>query len=132
MPLKIKLVSIMVDDQDKALDFYTNKLGFIKKLEIDMGEHKWISVVSSDSDYMELGLEPNVGVPEAKVYQKALLDNGIPATAFDVDDIETEHKKLVEKGVLFKSEPKDVGGIKVAILHDTVGNLIQIQQVPKL
>lgn len=129
MPLKVKLCSILVDDQAKALDFYTNKLGFIKKHDIDMGEARWLTVVSPDSDYVELVLEPNFHLEEAKTYTKALKEKGIPATAFNVDDIDKEYEGLKSKGVVFKSEPKDMGGTKIAVFDDTCGNWIQMLQV---
>lgn len=131
MPLKVKLTSVLVDDQDKALEFYTNVLGFIKKTEIDMGEAKWLTVVSPDSDYVELVLEPKLCLEEAKTYTKALKGAGIPATAFEVDDIKKEYQQLKEKGVHFKSEPEDSGaGIVLAIFDDTCGNWIQIYEAP--
>ena len=128
MPLKIKLMSLMVDNQDNALEFYTNTLGFVKKMEIEMGVFKWLTVVSTDSDYVQLSLEPNSGIDEAKAYQRALLDKGIPAASFEVDDIDLEYRRLSEKGVVFKDAPKLAGAVKIAIFHDTVGNLIQIHQ----
>ena len=128
MPLKVKLSSIMVDDQEKALQFYTEVLGFVKKTEIPMGEFKWLTVVSTDNDYVELLLEP-IGFEAAKTFQKALYDAGITATAFEVDDIEAEHKRLVELGVTFRHPPKDAGGVMIAAFDDTCGNLIQLYQV---
>ena len=127
MSLKVKLCSVLVDDQDKALEFYTNVLGFLKKTEIDMGEAKWLTVVSPDSDYVEVVLEPKFALEEAKTYTKALKEKGIPLTAFEVDDIHKVYKELKEKGVHFKSEPKDVGdGTMIAVFDDTCGNWIQI------
>lgn len=132
MPLKVKLVSLLVDDQAKAIAFYTEVLGFVKKTEFDVGEHKWLTVVSSDSDYVELSLEPSSGVEASAVYQKAIFEKGIPATAFEVDDIAAEYKRLQARGVVFKSEPKDVGdGTMMAVFEDTVGNCIQMYQPKK-
>ena len=130
MSLKVKLCSVLVDDQEKALDFYTNKLGFIKKVEIDMGEAKWLTVVSPDNDYTEVVLEPK-GIEEAKVYTKALKEKGIPLTSFEVDDIAKTYAELKAKGVVFKSEPMDAGGTMVVQFDDTVGNWIQLHQPPK-
>ena len=131
MALKVKLCSVLVDDQATALDFYTNVLGFIKKTDIDMGEARWLSVVSPDSDYVELVLEPKLCLEEATTYTKALKEKGIPATAFEVDDISKEYQQLKEKGVRFKSEPQDAGdGTVLAVFDDTCGNWIQIYQAP--
>ena len=128
--LKIKLSSVLVDDQDKALKFYTEVLGFVKKTEIPLGNAKWLTVVSADGpDDIELLLEP-MGFPPAKVYQRALFEAGIPSTAFAVDDIQTEHARLEKLGVMFKSKPtKTGGGPTVAVFDDTCGNLIQLYQV---
>lgn len=129
MPLKVKLCSLLVDDQAKALEFYESKLGFIVKHDIPMGEARWLTMASPDSDYVELVLEPNFHLEEAKTYTKALREKGIPATAFVVDDISKEYAELKDKGVAFKSEPKDIGdGTKIAVFDDTCGNWIQIVQ----
>jgi glyoxylase I family protein len=129
--MKIKLNSIHVDNQDKALSFYTDVLGFKKRTEIPMGEFKWLTVVSPDghSD-VELVLEPNAN-PAAKTYQEALFKQGIPITAFEVDDIDGETKRLKKKGVQFTMDPTDAGPVKIAIFSDTCGNLIQIYQPPQ-
>lgn len=125
--MKIKLTSVMVDDQDKALKFYTDVLGFVKKADIPMGEYKWLTVVSPESDEIELLLEPMAFAP-AKTYQKALFDEGIPLTAFAVDDIEKECKRLGKLGVVFKTKPTQMGPVTVAVFEDTCGNLIQMVQ----
>jgi len=127
--MKIKLNSVMVADQDKALKFYTEVLGFVKKTEIPMGEHKWLTVVSPEApDEVELVLEP-MGFPPAKTYQKALFEAGIPLTAFHVDDIQKEYERLEKLGVVFSMKPTKMGPATLAVFDDTCGNLIQIYQV---
>lgn len=127
--MKIKLSSVLVDDQDKALRFYTEVLGFAKKEDIPMGEARSLTVVSPDApDEVELLLEPN-GNPAAGTYQQALFEQGIPLTAFAVDDIHSEFETLKNLGVDFCSEPTNMGPVTIAILDDTCGNLIQIYQV---
>ena len=119
----------MVDNQDKALKFYTEVLGFVKKKEIPMGEHKWLTVVSKEEqEGVELVLEP-MGFAPAKVYQKALYDAGIPLTAFNVDDIEGEYLRLEKLGVKFSMKPTKMGPVTLAVFDDTCGNNIQIVQV---
>lgn len=126
--MKIKLTSVMVDNQDKALKFYTEMLGFIKKTDIPMGDVKFLTVVSPESpDDVELLLEP-MGIEAAVVFQKALFEAGIPATAFAVDDIQKEYERLEKLGVVFKSKPTKMGPVTVASFADTCGNLIQIYQ----
>ena len=125
--MKINLTSVFVDDQEKALKFYTEKLGFIKKQDIPLGENRWLTVESADSEGMELLLEPNDN-PAAKTYQKALFDQKIPATSFESSDIQEEYKCLVGKGITFIMEPTDFPGTILAIFDDTCGNLIQIHQ----
>ncbi len=126
--MKIQLCSIIVDDQKKALKFYTEILGFVKKEEIPMGEYSWLTVVSPEGpDDIELVLEPNAN-PAASVYQKALFDQGIPLTAFATDDIEKECEQLKALGVRFHTDPTDVGGVMIALFDDTCGNLMQIYQ----
>ena len=126
--MKIKLSSVTVDDQAKALAFYTDVLGFVKKQDIPMGEYRWLTVVSPDSSGdMELALEPAAFEP-AVVFQKALADAGIPATAFVVTDVRNEYERLVGKGVVFMNDPTEMGGTVVAVFDDTCGNLIQIYQ----
>src|SRR5512137_240637 len=103
--MKIKLTSVMVDDQDKALEFYTRILGFVKKTEIPMGEHKWLTVVSPEApDEAELLLEP-MGFAPAKTYQQALFEAGIPLTAFQVNDVRQEYERLQQLGVVFSMKP---------------------------
>jgi len=127
--MKIKLCSLLVENQDKALTFYTDKLGFVKKQEVPAGEFRWLTVVSpEDPDGTELSLEPNVN-PAAKTFQKAMFGQGIPFTAFAVDDIERTHETLTARGVRFHSEPKSIGPAKLAVFDDTCGNLIQIYEV---
>lgn len=127
--IKIHVTSIPVDDQEKALKFYTDKLGFIKKTEIPMGEHKWLTVVSpKEQNGVELLLEPMAFAP-AKDYQKALKEAGIPFTSFAVDDLEKEYKRLTELNVQFSMEPKEMGPVMIAVLDDTCGNNIQLVQM---
>ncbi len=127
--MKIRLTSVMVDDQEKALAFYTEKLGFVKKADVAMGEHRWLTVVSPDEgESVELLLEP-MGFPPAKTFQQALFEAGIPATAFLVEDIGREHARLASAGVVFKTPPTPAGPATVAVLNDTCGNWIQIFQV---
>lgn len=126
--MKIKVTSIVVNDQDKALKFYTEKLGFIKKNDIPLGEYKWLTVVSPDEpEGVELLLEPNAFEP-AQVYYKALYDAGIPATMFNVDDINSEYLRLQELGVEFTVAPTKAGTVMIAVFNDTCGNKIQIVQ----
>lgn len=127
--MRIKVTSVMVNDQDKALKFYTELLGFIKKTEIPMGEHKWLTVVSPEApDEVELLLEP-MGFAPAKTFQKALFDAGIPLTAFNVDDIQKEYERLEKIGVKFSMKPTKMGPATIAVFDDTCGNNIQIVQV---
>jgi catechol 2,3-dioxygenase-like lactoylglutathione lyase family enzyme len=119
----------MVDDQAKALAFYTEKLGFVKKQDMDMGEARWLTVVSpEDNSGVELLLEPT-GHPASKVFQKALFDDGIPLTAFAVTDVQAEYERLLALDVEFSMEPTNVGPTTVAVLNDTCGNWIQIYQI---
>lgn len=127
--MKIKLTSVMVDDQEKALKFYTEVLGFVKKTEIPMGEHKWLTVVSrEEQDGVELLLEP-MGFAPAKTYQKALFEAGIPLTAFQVTDIQHEYERLEKLGVAFSMKPTPMGAVTLAVFEDTCGNNIQMYQV---
>ena len=120
----------MVDDQDKALAFYTSVLGFDKMADLPMGEYRWLTVTSPDGiPGVELVLEP-MGFPPARVYQKALFDAGIPATAFTTPDIAAEHARLAAKGVVFRGEPRAMGPIIVALFEDTCGNLVNLVQPP--
>ncbi len=126
--MRIKLNSVLVEDQDKALSFYTERLGFVKKTDIPMGEFRWLTVVAEDdADGTELVLEP-AAFPAAATYQKALYEAGIPQTALASSDVRAEYAKLVAAGVKFKSEPADAGGTILAIFDDTCGNLIQMYQ----
>ena len=126
--MRIKLASVFVSDQDKALRFYTEVLGFVKKTDIPMGNARWLTVVSPEGpDDVELLLEPMEFAP-AKTYQKALYEAGIPLTAFAVEDIEKEHERMEKLGVMFKTKPIKMGPVTVAILDDTCGNLIQLVQ----
>jgi len=126
--MRIKLNSIMVDDQEKALDFYTRVLGFKKKHDIPVGDYKWLTVVSAEGpDDVELVLEPNAN-PAGKTFQQAMFEQGIPATAFEVDDIQAEYEQLRRKGVAFTKEPTQAGPVTLAVFSDTCGNLIQIYQ----
>ena len=128
--MKIKLCSIFVDDQAKALRFYTDVLGFVKSRDIPVGEFRWLTVRSAEGGDTELSLEPNAN-PAARVYQQALLAQGIPATAFEVDDLQTEFERLRRAGVEFTSPPKQMGPVSIAVLVDTCGNLIQLYQPPR-
>ena len=126
MALRINLTSVMVDDQRKALDFYTRILGFVKKTEIPMGEVSWLTVVSPEApDGVELVLEPD-SHPAAGPFKQALVEDGIPFTSFAVDDVQAEYERLQAAGVRFTQGPTDLGPVTVAIFDDTCGNLIQI------
>ena len=126
--MKIKLTSIMVDDQDRALAFYTQELGFKKRREFPVGAYKWITVVSSEGpDDVELSLEPNAN-PAGKTFQRAMFDQGIPVAAFEVTDLTAEFARLKAAGVAFTSEPTRMGPVTIAIFSDTCGNLIQLYQ----
>jgi predicted enzyme related to lactoylglutathione lyase len=126
--MRIKLNSIFVSDQEKALRFYTDVLGFRKKQDFPVGGARWITVVSPEGpDDLELVLEPN-GHPAASAYQSALMKDGIPCTALESTDIQTEVKRLKDKGVVFTIEPTNAGTVIIAIFADTCGNLIQIYQ----
>lgn len=126
--MQIRLASIMVDDQEKALRFYTEVLGFVKKEDIPMGPFRWLTVTSPEgAEGVELVLEP-LGFPPAVTWQKALFEAGIPATAFITSDIQAEYRRLVERGVIFRSEPKSMGPITAVTFEDTCGNLINLVQ----
>jgi len=126
--MKIKLTSVMVDDQEKALMFYTEVLGFVKKNDIPVGEARWLTVVSPEGpDDVELLLEP-MGFPPARTYQKALFEAGIPLTSFAVDDIQKEYERMKKLGVVFKTAPTQMGPVTIAVFEDTCGNLIQMAQ----
>jgi glyoxylase I family protein len=130
--MKIKLNSIMVDDQDKALAFYTDVLGFVTKHDVPVGGGlRWITVTSPEGhDDVELVLEPNAN-PAGKAFQEALFAQGIPATAFEVDDVRAEHARLRARGVVFAQDPTPAGPVTIAVFADTCGNLIQIYEPPR-
>ena len=126
--MKIKLNSIFVDNQDKALKFYTQVLGFRKSKEFPVGEFKWLTVASPDGPGdLELVLEPNAN-PAAREFQEAIFKQGIPITAFEADDIQAEYERLKRLGVMFTMNPTNAGPVTIAIFSDTCGNLIQIYQ----
>ena len=126
--MRINLTSVLVDDQDKALRFYTDVLGFAKKTEIPLGEHRWLTVVSPEEpDGTELVLEPD-GHPAAKPFKAALASDGIPFTSFAVDDVQKEFERLRALGVEFTQDPAEMGPVTTAVFDDTCGNLIQIAQ----
>jgi catechol 2,3-dioxygenase-like lactoylglutathione lyase family enzyme len=127
--MKIVAASIFVEDQAKALAFYTEKLGLVKKQDVPLGEYRWLTVVSPDDEHgTELLLEPNIN-SAAKTYQKALFEQRIPATSFWVEDVEKEYERLTSLGVTFTVEPTHLGPVTLAKLDDTCGNLIQIQKM---
>ena len=127
--MRIYVTSVFVDDQAKALDFYTRKLGFTVKHDVPMGAHRWLTVVSPDDPAgTELLLEPNEH-PAVRPYQAALVEDGIPATSFRVDDVDGEYDRLRALGVAFTLPPKDAGPVRMAVLDDTCGNLIQLIQM---
>lgn len=126
--MKIRVTSIFVDDQDKALAFYTEKLGFVKKQDVPLGEFKWLTVVSAEEpDGVELLLEPNDN-PAASTFQRAIFQQGIPVAMFNVDDIQAEYERLKALGVRFTMEPTKNGPVTIAAFDDTCGNLIQMVQ----
>lgn len=129
--MKVKLNSVSISDYDKALAFYTEKLGFIKKADIPLGNgDRWLTVVSpEDPNGTELLLEPNAEYPAMKALKADLVRDGIPFTAFEVTDIYEEYERLKKRGVEFTIEPTNLGTAIVAILDDTCGNLVQIYQV---
>ncbi|GAB4081059.1 VOC family protein [Modestobacter muralis] len=120
------MTSVFVDDQERALRFYTEKLGFVVKNDVPVGEHRWLTVVSAqDPDGVELVLEPDQH-PAARAFKQALVADGIPFTAFAVDDVRAEHERLAAAGVVFTQPPLSMGPMTVAVLDDTCGNLIQL------
>jgi catechol 2,3-dioxygenase-like lactoylglutathione lyase family enzyme len=126
--MRINLASVLVDDQAKALAFYTDVLGFVKKTDIPLGEHRWLTVVSPEApDGVELLLEPDEH-PAAKPFKAALVEDGIPFTSFAVEDIHREHERLRGLGVRFTMEPTAMGPVTTAVLDDTCGNLIQLAE----
>ncbi len=127
--MRIKFCSIFVDDQQKALEFYTNILGFEKKSDIPVGAFRWLTVVVPDApNEAELVLEPNAN-PVAKTYQEALFKQGIPITALPTEDIQADYERLKAQGVVFTMNPTKTADVTIAIFSDTCGNLIQIVQV---
>ena len=127
--IRIHVSSVPVQDQDRALSFYTEKLGFIKKTEVPVGEHRWLTVVSpNEQNGVELLLEPMAFAP-AREYQKALKEAGIPWTSFMVDDVKKEYQRLTALGVQFSMEPKEFGPTMITVLDDTCGNNIQLLQM---
>ena len=127
--IKIKLTSVLVNDQEKALKFYTEVLGFIKKQEFPVGDYKWLTVASpAEPDGPELLLEPNEN-PAAQAFQSALFAQGIPLTAFAVDNVQDEYTRMKKLGVAFRGEPTNGPGPAAAVLEDTCGNLIQLFQL---
>ncbi|MFC0100736.1 VOC family protein [Micromonospora marina] len=126
--MRINLTNVYVDDQAKALRFYTEVLGFVKKTDVPTGEYRWLTVVSPDApDGVELLLEPDAH-PAAKAFKEALAADGIPLAQFAVDDVAAEHDRLRGLGVLFTQEPVAMGPVTTAVFDDTCGNLIQIAQ----
>ena len=126
--MRIKLTSIMVDDQNRALKFYTEVLGFQKKNDVPLGEYKWLTVVSPEGpDDLELSLEPNAN-PAGKIFQEAMFAQSIPLAAFEVADIAGEYARLKAHGVVFTAEPAKMGPVTIAVFSDTCGNLIQLYQ----
>jgi catechol 2,3-dioxygenase-like lactoylglutathione lyase family enzyme len=128
--MRINVTSVFVDDQAKALAFYTDTLGFLKKTDVPAGDARWLTVVSPEApDGVELLLEPN-GHPAAQAYQQALVADGIPCTSFAVDDVAVEADRLQAKGVVFVQPPTEMGPVTTAVFDDTCGNLIQIASMP--
>jgi catechol 2,3-dioxygenase-like lactoylglutathione lyase family enzyme len=126
--MKIVVTSVLVDDQEKALRFYADVLGFIKRTDVPMGQFRWLTVVSSeDPDGVELLLEPDQH-PAARPFKRALVDDGIPYTSFGVEDVKAEYDRLLKAGVHFTQPPVAMGPVTTAVLDDTCGNLIQIVQ----
>ena len=128
--MRIYITGVFVDDQAKALDFYVNTLGFEKKHDIPLGEHRWLTVVSTDApEGTELLLEPD-SHPAVGPYKAALVADGIPATSFAVEDVAAEFERLKALGVSFTMEPTEAGGVTMAVLDDTCGNLVQLIKLP--
>lgn len=127
--MKIYVASVFVDDQEKALRFYTDVLGFAKKNDIPLGEHRWLTVVAPDQpNGTELLLEPD-SHPAARPFKEALVEDGIPFTSFAVDDVHAEYERLSAAGVRFTQEPVEMGLVTTAVFDDTCGNLIQIARM---
>ena len=129
--MKIKLTSVHVDDQEKALRFYTEVLGFVKKTDVSAGEYRWLTVVSPEEpDGAELLLEPNDN-PAAKTYQQALFEQNIPAAMFYTDDVQADYERIKARGANFTMPPTDVTASIITMLDDTCGNLIQLTQLTR-
>jgi glyoxylase I family protein len=126
--LQIKLTSVMVEDQAKALAFYTDVLGFVKQLDFPVGEYRWITVAAPGRDDLHLALEPNQN-PAAKAFQLAMYAQGIPLTSFESTDLDADYARLMKAGVAFTTPPTNAGTVRIAVCSDTVGNLIQLHQV---
>ena len=127
--MRIHVTSVFVDDQARALEFYTAKLGFRMKRDIQVGDHRWLTVVSPEQpDGVELLLEPD-DHPAVGPYRDAIVADGIPAVSFQVDDLKREHDRLTGLGVRFTQEPMDAGPVRMAILDDTCGNLVQLVEL---
>jgi predicted enzyme related to lactoylglutathione lyase len=126
--LQIKLASVMVEDQAKALAFYTDVLGFTKQMDFPVGEYRWITVAAAGRDDLHLALEPNEN-PAAKAFQQAMFSQGIPMTSFESTDLVADYERLRRAGVAFTKPPTEAGAVKIAVFTDTVGNLIQLHQV---
>ena len=125
--MRVTLSSVFVDDQVKALRFYTEKLGFVKKTDMPLGEYRWLTVVSPEgSDDIELVLEPSTAHAAAKAYQDAMRSDGIPATSFASSDVQAEYERLAARGVVFRTPPTQAGPTTIAVFEDTCGNLIQL------
>ncbi len=130
--MRVTAISVPVLDQEQALQFYTEKLGFIKKLDMPLeGGHRWLTLVAQDAqDGPEILLEPApLHFAPAKVFQEALMEAGIPWTAFDVDDVEAQYERLTNLGVEFSTPPTEMGTVKIAVLNDTCGNYIQLVEM---
>jgi catechol 2,3-dioxygenase-like lactoylglutathione lyase family enzyme len=127
--MRIYVTSVLVDDQARALDFYTNTLGFQIKHDVPAGDYRWLTVVSREQpEGVELLLEPGAH-PAVAPYKAALVRDGIPATSFEVDDLDAEVDRLTQRGVRFTVQPMDAGPVRMAVFDDTCGNLIQIIQM---
>jgi glyoxylase I family protein len=126
--LQIKLTSVMVDDQTTALAFYTDVLGFQKQMDFPVGEYRWITVAAVGREDLQLALEPNAN-PAAKAFQQAMFAQSIPLASFESTDLDADYARLTSKGVAFTTPPTVAGPVKIAVLSDTVGNLIQLHQV---
>src|ERR687888_1930857 len=127
--MKIKLIGIYVDDQEKALRFYTDVLGFVKKADISQGPYRWLTVASAeepDGTQLQLALNDN---PAAKAYQQAIFQQGQPAAMFFTDDVQADYERMKARGAEFTMPPKDVTASKIAMVNDTSGNLIQVTQL---